>query len=418
MRAADLDLRELLSFNPQGGLIRFGGQRAVIFDAVALGILRRELIETLGLLGARAVLTRFGYAHGWRTAETLRSAYSWDSEEEWREAGGRLHTLQGLVVVEALPTDGSDEEHLADGLWLDSYEADQHLLHMGQADQPVCWTLTGFASGYLSFCHGREIICIEERCRGKGDAVCHTVGRERVHWGSAIEEHLPYYRKESLDQTLIHVTEELKRVEQTLRAKRRALGDTAQAIHASGLIAQSKAMQRVLEMASRVAKVDSTILIAGETGVGKERIARFVHEESTRTKGPFVAINCGAVSETLLESELFGHAKGAFTGAAQDRVGLFEAANGGTLFLDEIGEIPQSMQVKLLRTLQQREVRRVGESTNRSINARVIAATNRDLLAEIKAGRFRQDLFYRLGVVEVRVPSLRERRDDILPLAR
>jgi len=177
-------------------------------------------------------------------------------------------------------------------------------------------------------------------------------------------------------------------------------------------------MTRTLDLARRVAQVDTTVLLTGESGVGKERVARFIHEESTRTGGPFVAINCGAVPESLLESELFGHAKGSFTGANQDRPGLFEAANGGTLLLDEIGEVPPLMQVKLLRVLQEREVRRVGENRNRPVNVRVLAATNRDLLADVHAARFRQDLYYRLRVVEIRVPPLRERREDILPLAR
>ena len=177
-------------------------------------------------------------------------------------------------------------------------------------------------------------------------------------------------------------------------------------------------MQRALDLARRVAKVDSTILLTGESGSGKERVARLIHAESPRVGGPFVAINCGAVPEGLLESELFGHAKGSFTGASQDRPGLFEAAQGGTLFLDEIGEVPPSMQVKLLRALQEHEVRRVGENKSRRVDVRVLAATNRDLVAEVNAARFRQDLYYRLRVVEIRIPPLRDRREDILPLAR
>jgi DNA-binding NtrC family response regulator len=171
-------------------------------------------------------------------------------------------------------------------------------------------------------------------------------------------------------------------------------------------------------MARRVAQVDSTVLLTGESGVGKERVARFIHAESARAGGPFVAINCGAVPENLLESELFGHARGSFTGATQDRVGLFEAAHGGTLFLDEIGEVPPAMQVKLLRALQERQIRRVGENRNREVNVRVLAATNRNLVDEIRAARFRQDLYYRLRVIEIVIPPLRERREDILPLAR
>jgi DNA-binding NtrC family response regulator len=177
-------------------------------------------------------------------------------------------------------------------------------------------------------------------------------------------------------------------------------------------------MRQVLDLARRVAQVDSTVLITGESGVGKERVARLIHEESSRANGPFVAVNCSAVPESLLESELFGHVRGSFTGATQDRAGLFEAASGGTLLLDEIGDVPPAMQVKLLRVLQEREVRRVGENRTRSVNVRLLAATNRDLMAEIHAARFRQDLFYRLRVVEIRVPALRDRREDVLPLAR
>ena len=420
MRATDLDLRELLSFDPKGGVIRFGSQRALLFDAVAMGILRKELVDLLGVAGARGVLTRFGYAHGWRTAENLKTEFPWDDEWQWKWAGGRIHTLQGLVVAEAPPTAAAaeDPKPLGESIWRDSYEAEQHVLHLGQADECICWTLAGFASGYLSYCYGREVYGIESRCRGKGDAVCHLVARFREDWGEAIEPHLRFYQQPCLEAALARVAEDLKRTEARLRSRRHALGRGDAARDASGIVAQSPAMERVLDLARRVARVDSTVLLTGESGVGKERIARLIHAESSRAEGPFLAVNCGAVAEGLLESELFGHARGSFTGASQDRAGLFEAATGGTLFLDEIGEVPPPMQVKLLRALQEREIRRVGENAVRRVNARVLAATNRDLVAEVNAARFRQDLFYRLRVIEIRVPPLRERREDVLPLAR
>ncbi|MBI4509300.1 MAG: sigma 54-interacting transcriptional regulator [Deltaproteobacteria bacterium] len=420
MRASELDLGALLSLNPRGGVIRFGGQRALLLDAVALGILRKELIETIGTLAARGVLFRFGYAHGWRTAEALKHEFPWDSEREWRTAGGRLHELQGLVVVEPAerPVTGSNPP-FAEAAWHESYEAEQHLLHLGLSQEPTCWSLTGFASGYLSYCNGREILCVEVRCRGRGDATCHLVGRPRDEWGEEVVGVSPQCRKESLDATLAKVTAELKKAERRLMRRRRELVRAMGQVEApSGIVARSAAMKRVVDLARRVAKVDSTVLITGESGVGKERIARLIHEESRRTAGPFVALNCGAVAESLLESELFGHARGAFTGAAHDRPGLFEAASGGTLLLDEIAELSPAMQVKLLRALQEREVRRVGENKSRPVDVRVLAATNRDLSHELAVGRFRSDLLYRLRVVELQVPPLRERREDILPIAR
>lgn len=186
---------------------------------------------------------------------------------------------------------------------------------------------------------------------------------------------------------------------------------------ASELIAKSTSMRRVLELAARVAPSDATVLVTGESGSGKERLARFLHERSKRAKVPFLAINCGALPESLLESELFGYVKGAFTGASSDKKGLFEAATNGTLFLDEIGETSPQVQVKLLRALQEHTVRPVGATQDVVVNARIIAATNRDLEAMVSERSFRMDLFYRLKVVPLEVPPLRERRDDILPLA-
>jgi transcriptional regulator with PAS, ATPase and Fis domain len=192
---------------------------------------------------------------------------------------------------------------------------------------------------------------------------------------------------------------------------------TSEEIHET-LITRSEAMITLADLTRRVALVDSTVLVTGESGTGKERIARLVHDGSGRASGPFVAINCGAITETLLESELFGHSRGSFTGASADRPGLFEAAEGGTLLLDEVGEVSAGMQVKLLRALQEHEVRRVGENRSRPVNVRVVAATNRELSSWVSAGHFRQDLYYRLKVIELKVPPLRDRREDVLALAR
>jgi two-component system response regulator AtoC len=189
--------------------------------------------------------------------------------------------------------------------------------------------------------------------------------------------------------------------------------DVSRAVGERPIVAASPAMVEVIELIERAAEFKATVLLTGESGTGKEVLARAVHVQSGRRDAAFVAVNCGAIPEALLESELFGHAKGAFTGADPARRGLFMEADGGTLFLDEIGELPPPLQVKLLRVLQEEEVRPVGESKARPIDVRVIAATSRDLEREVAAGRFREDLFYRLDVLRVRVPPLRERREDI-----
>jgi len=185
-----------------------------------------------------------------------------------------------------------------------------------------------------------------------------------------------------------------------------------------GLVTESGAMRQALALVARVAEHNTTVLITGESGTGKEVIARAIHRASPRATKAFVGINCAAIPEALLESELFGHVRGAFTGASGDKTGLFEHANGGTLLLDEIGELPIGLQAKLLRVLQEGEIRRVGDQKTRTVDVRVLAATARDLEAETRAGRFREDLFYRINVVVIELPPLRERQDDIAPLAR
>jgi len=182
------------------------------------------------------------------------------------------------------------------------------------------------------------------------------------------------------------------------------------------MIARSASMQEIFKRIRKIADYKTTVLIQGESGTGKELVARALHDCSTRANKPFVAVNCGAIPENLLESELFGHVKGAFTDASRDKKGLFAEADGGTLFLDEIGELPLNLQVKLLRALQEEEIRRVGDTHSIRVDVRVVAATVRDLAADAKESRFREDLFYRLNVLPIVVPPLRERSEDVPPL--
>lgn len=186
---------------------------------------------------------------------------------------------------------------------------------------------------------------------------------------------------------------------------------------APGIIGRSPGFLAALDVSRRVAKSTANIFIFGESGTGKEVIAKFIHSESNRKRGPFVAINCAAIPENLLESELFGHAKGAFTGAIAKKIGLFEEAENGTLFLDEIGDLSMPLQAKLLRVLQEKKIKRVGENQARPINARIISATHKTLHEEVTAGRFREDLYFRLNVIPIRVPALRDRKEDIVPLS-
>jgi two-component system response regulator HydG len=420
MRVEDLKVNDLVEFDSEDGVVRFAGQRALIIDATAKGNLRKELINHFGLSTARAVLTRFGFVQGWRMAEAMQNLFHWESEDDWQHACGRIHMLEGMYRLGP----GAPGSLTKEGLTLvSSYEAEQHIAHLGLCDASVCWTICGLTSGYLSRALGKQIYVLEERCIGRGDAVCHLLGRTLEEWGDERAEELRFFRvenlKEWLEPSLHEITENLKEAERKLREKKRVITRVApEAEDPLGMIARSAAMRRVVDLARRIARVDSTVLITGESGTGKELISRLVHDESTRSMGPFIAVNCGAITETLLESELFGHSRGAFTGATQNRVGLFEAANGGTLLLDEIGDVSPGMQVKLLRVLQEREIRPVGENKSRPVNVRVIAATNRELATDVAEGRFRMDLYYRLNVLQLHLPPLRNRREDILPLAR
>jgi len=415
MRAADLHFDELLAFHD--GAIDFQGRRLVLHSTDAFAQFRRDLFEMVGARQARRMLTRYAFFGGQADAAAMRRVFSWSDVRELVKAGPRLHAMMGVAqwVIRRLELDESSGHFLMDVAWHGSGEADEHTAQLGKAEHPVCWMLAGYASGFMSYALGRNIYFVEQSCRAQGHRVCTALGKEAAAWEGDPSAALGYFSADDIKGKIRGLTEQLRQANRALEVKGRELSR----LERPPLVeARSPAFARVLELAGRIAPFDSSVLITGESGVGKEVVAHLIHNRSPRSKGPFLAINCGALPETLLDSELFGHKAGAFTGAIADHAGLFESATGGTLFLDEIGEISHSTQVKLLRVLQEREIRRVGETRTRPINVRVLAATNRDLAARMASGAFREDLYYRLRVVEVAIPPLRERREDILPLAR
>jgi DNA-binding NtrC family response regulator len=423
----DLHLAELLDFRPDQGFIRLHAQRVVILSAAAMGLMRKELIDTLGTETTRRLLLRFGFADGYHDAVNLREHSNWITPLDGLRAAAMLHALEGIARAEIKGAEVEGSRFEADVIWHDSYVAEQHLHHYGNSAAPVCWSLAGYWSGFASACLGKEIYFREHSCIAQGAKRCAAAGRDAASWGSEIASIRADYQAADVGHEVDRLREavsrrlrELERRERLLERRERELNLLRERVnrHASAkhFVARSEAMQDVLELAARVAPLDTTVLVCGESGTGKEFIVRLIHEQSPRASAPFVSLNCAALTETLLESELFGHVKGAFTGAVRDKAGLFEVAGDGTIFLDEIGEVAPTVQAKLLRALQEREIRRVGAERSIRFSARVVAATNRDLRAAVESGAFREDLYFRLGAFVINVPPLRDRRDDIPPL--
>ncbi len=417
MKAEDLRLDELVRFGE--GLVDLHGRRLIIHDTHAVGQHRRDLIEMLGWEDARRILTRNGYFWGQDDAAAMKRLFHWGSVEEWLKAGPRLRQIWGIGTIEivSLGLDEQSGSFSAEFASPDSIEVDEYLAELGTSDQPCCWILAGYASGYASYCLGKSVYYVEKECRARGDKRCRVMGRDIDSWGQEIAKDLPYFHATDIRGKIQALTDQLREKELELDRRQREREPAGRSRIASVEV-RSREFQRVVELAERVAKFDSSVLITGETGVGKEVVARHIHGHSPRSDAPFVAVNCGALPESLLESALFGHKAGAFTGATRDQPGLFEEAEKGTIFLDEIGDTTPVVQLKLLRVLQEREIMRVGETRPRKVDVRVISATNRDLQQAVHDNNFREDLYDRLRVVEVDVPPLRQRKDDTLPLAR
>jgi DNA-binding NtrC family response regulator len=426
----DLHLPEVIEFLPDEGLIRLHEQRVVILSAAAMGLLRKELVATLGVDSTRRLLLRFGYADGYHDAISLRARMRWREPVEGFRAGVELQILEGLVHAEIVRVqhDAAARRFDAEVVWVSSYEAEQHVHHYGRSQTPVCWSLLGYISGYASACAGQEVYFKERTCIGCGQPRCTLVGRDAESWGDELTAFRFDFQAADLGAEVERLRTAVHRQHQALARRERAVAERERELdvlrervrrHAKErkFVVGSQAMQDVLELAARVAPLDTTVLVYGESGTGKEFVVKMIHEQSERRKGPLVSVNCASLTETLLESELFGHVRGAFTGAVRDKPGLFEVASDGTLFLDEVGEMAPALQAKLLRALQDGDVRRVGSERSIRVNPRVVAATNRDLRREVDAGRFREDLYFRIGAFVIALPPLRERREAIAPLA-
>ncbi|MBW2603191.1 MAG: sigma 54-interacting transcriptional regulator [Deltaproteobacteria bacterium] len=420
MKPSNLSIIDVLDFLPDHGLVELENRRVLIFDGNILMELRSQIVQNLGWENCKPIIFNYGYQMGNMDAKSLGQMYQWESKEEWFKAGAMMQTQRGYckTVLSHLSFNPDDGHLIFRGRWFNSYEVDSHKHLKLTETGPVCYVLCGYLSGFASCCFNRKVLVQEQECLHRQH--CSFEGRFVEGWGeSGIK-----FMKDSNDLDLNNKYVELNKKMAAGRNKKVHKNkdvhtNDIKALHGLELLPfRSKSMSRVLEMAHQVANTAANVLITGETGVGKEVIANFIHSLSPKSTSRFLPINCTALPLTLLESELFGHVKGAFTGADRNKKGLLIEADNGTIFLDEIGDIALSIQVKLLRALQEKRVRPVGGSTELPIKARIVASTNRNLEEMVREGKFRADLYYRLNVFPIHLPALRERRDDILPIAR
>ena len=403
------DLANRLRFAPEQGRIWLDDQRMMLMHVSSLGALRQELIVSLGRETARGLITRIGYQAGARDAEMAKKLRAGASALDHFLAGPQLVSLEGIVHCEplALEIDVGSGRYYGDFALIDCAEAEAHMATYGVGDEPTCWMLVGYACGYTSTFMGRPILWREVECRGGGHDRCRVIGRPVEEWGASAQDDLRF----------LQIGDFVKWTAAPNRpatpAPRLPSRPSAPAENDFGMVGISGGFNTVCHMVKKVAPTEATVLFLGESGVGKEIFSHNLHRLSKRANGPFIAVNCAAIPEQLMESELFGVEKGGFTGASVSRPGRFERAHGGTLFLDEIGTLSYTSQGKLLRALQEGEIERVGDSRVRKVDVRVIAATNVNLRDAVKEGTFREDLFFRLNVFPIRVPPLRDRRDDI-----
>ncbi|MDM1244141.1 phenol degradation transcriptional regulator MobR [Acinetobacter indicus] len=402
------DLLDKIQFDTEHGQIWFEENRMLLIHSGIMGYLRKDLYQMLGYERTKHFFIRCGYQAGMRDAEVTSQLRPNLNEVEAFMAGPQMHGIRGMVQVTVNDLRLSHDQHqfYADFNWLNSFEAEVHLSEFGAADEPACWMLLGYACGYSSYVMGQTIIYQETHCVAKGDDCCRIIGKPLADWENA-NELIRFMSPDPVSDKIIALQAELNQLKQTIYT------DAEADYTMFNAIGESAAYRKVCDLLKKAAGSKVAVLLQGETGVGKEAFARGIHQASQRRQQPFVAVNCACIPPDLIEAELFGVEKGAYTGANQSRAGKFERADGGTIFLDEVIELSPRAQAALLRMLQEGEFERVGDYQTRKVDVRIVAATNEDLEQAVKAGRFRADLFYRLNIFPVQIPPLRERREDI-----
>jgi two-component system response regulator HydG len=399
-------LIERLYFDLPEGMIWLDQSRVTLMHADWLAQLRSELVPLLGYHQTRALFTRLGYSAGCRDAKASLERNPAQSWEEMVLTGGQMHTLHGSVSAAAVSLDLDEmKRHChVEFIWKNSIERigeDERRFHNSESG---CWMEVGYASGFLTTCYGAPVLFRELACCSGGHDHCRGIAKFADQWEDGSED-MVYFSALQVDQNGAMVSP-------ASMSFQHELGEGASDDGAI-IVGRSTAFNAVQHKVHQVADTRATVLLLGESGVGKSVFATQIHGCSPRSGKPFVEINCAAIPDNLLEAELFGVEKGAFTGSGAARPGRFEEANGGSIFLDEISTLSLSSQGKLLRVLQNQKFERLGSNKTIQADVRVIAATNEDLEVAVLEKRFRADLYYRLNVFPIQVPSLRQRKDDL-----